>query len=605
MPKTTLIRISRILVLLIAICSALAAPETTSAQGGTWSSKAPMPIARGGAAVGVVNGVLYAVGGCASSCVILNHEAYDPISSTWMEKASVPSTTKQGAPQQGFNNLAAGAINGILYFVGDRNGTFYSMALLAYDPVNNTWTEKTPPPTQRSGVSVGVVNGILYAVGGSFFNNGSTNYISVVEAYDPVTDSWTTKASLLTPRVGAAVGMANGMIYVVGGSNGSGVLPTLEAYDPVSNTWGAKPPMPTARTSLGVGVVNGILYAVGGSDGTNALTTTEAYDPVTDTWKTQAAMPAGTIASGIGVVGSVLYAVRSYNNNGVSATNQAFTPDSDNDSGFSQLNGGNAFNGNQTINGNVNATNFIGNGSALTGVNAVSLGGISASNFARLDIGNLFNGNQTVNGSFLANGSGEGIRGNGVGGGSIGVIGNGNFGVEGLGNTYGVYGSANTGVYGFGGYIGVQGTGATGVSGTSGGTAGAFNVTNNSGKILSGLNSSTGSNVEVFSVGGNGAVTIGAGGAPIVKHLSQTFSASFPSLKPSTCSSLTFTFTGTSDGDTTALGIPNAMMAVGNVIYSGWVNATNSVTIRACNVNPNGPATTAASGTVRVDIWKH
>ena len=222
---------------------------------------------------------------------------------------------------------------------------------------------------------------------------------------------------------------------------------------------------------------------------------------------------------------------------------------------------------------------------------------------------NLF-GNQSVTGT---------IRGSSLSSSAAGVIGTSpntaGAGFLGLGS-YGVYGVTNngngSGVYGAGvanGSTGVFGTGAGyGIYGTTSlptGVAGAFNVANN-GEILSGQNTGT----EVFSVASTGAVstagsvTIGSG-TPIVKHLSQTFSASFPSLKPSTCTSLAFTLTGASDGDTTALGVPNALMAVGNVIYSGWVNATNSVTIRACNVNPNGPATTAASGTVRVDVWKH
>jgi hypothetical protein len=87
--------------------------------------------------------------------------------------------------------------------------------------------------------------------------------------------------------------------------------------------------------------------------------------------------------------------------------------------------------------------------------------------------------------------------------------------------------------------------------------------------------------------------------------LSMTFTLSLPSLKPSTCASFNFTFTGASDGDTTALGVPNAMMTVGTIVYSAWVNAANSITIRACDVNPNGPSTTSVSGQIRVDLWKH
>src|SRR5206468_4449203 len=77
--------------------------------------------------------------------------------------------------------------------------------------------------------------------------------------------AWTTKAAIPTPRVGAGVGVANGVLYVVGGQNVSGsALGIVEAYDPVADAWSTKAPMPTTRVGVGAGVINGILYAVGG-----------------------------------------------------------------------------------------------------------------------------------------------------------------------------------------------------------------------------------------------------------------------------------------------------------------------------------------------------
>ena len=63
--------------------------------------------------------------------------------------------------------FAIGVVNGILYAVGgDSAGS-----VVAYDPAANSWTTKAPMPTPRGALSVGVVNGILYAVGG--FNGGA------------------------------------------------------------------------------------------------------------------------------------------------------------------------------------------------------------------------------------------------------------------------------------------------------------------------------------------------------------------------------------------------------------------------------------------------
>jgi Kelch motif protein len=64
--------------------------------------------------------------------------------------------------------------------------------------------------------------------------------------------------------------------YAVGGA--STITETMvEVYDPASNTWTTNAPMPTARAGLAAGSINGILYAVGGSSSSAAeLATNEA-----------------------------------------------------------------------------------------------------------------------------------------------------------------------------------------------------------------------------------------------------------------------------------------------------------------------------------------
>lgn len=119
--------------------------------------------------------------------------------------------------------------------------------------------------------------------------------------------TWATKTSMATPRYDSAVGVVNGILYVVGGCITGTNFNSVEAYDPVTNTWTSKTPMPTARCGLAIGVVQGILYAVGGA-GDN-LTTVEAYDPATDTWTSKAAMPIGLGSCSVGVVGGILYVV--------------------------------------------------------------------------------------------------------------------------------------------------------------------------------------------------------------------------------------------------------------------------------------------------------
>ena len=292
-----------------------------TAGGGTWATKASMPSVRVPNAVTGVNGLLYAVGGSDYVCNSYSTlEAYDPLTNAWTARPSMPTARW---------SLATGVINGILYAVGGTNGCFTPASGLtqveAYDPVANSWTSKAPMQMRRSNFGVGVVNGILYAMGGNDNNRGVD---ATLEAYNPATNTWTTKAPMPTARLSFGVGVVNGILYALGGSNSTSILASVDAYDPATDSWTTKASMPAARTGLAVEVVNGILYAVGGSStGDNFGAALLAYDPVSNTWTTKAPMPSGRTGLTAGVVNGILYAVGGVDrtNNPV-ATVEAYAP---------------------------------------------------------------------------------------------------------------------------------------------------------------------------------------------------------------------------------------------------------------------------------------
>ncbi len=258
-----------------------------------WVNRASLPTAREYPAVGVVKGVLYAVGGDLSSTSLGTVDAYDPKTNSWTPKASMP--TPRSA-------LGVGVVNGVLYAVGgfDFGTASYRATVEAYDPVTNIWTSRAPMPTART-PAVGVVNGVLYAVGG--------DNLGTVAAYDPVTNSWTAKASMPTQGSFLGVGVVNGVLYAVGGYDGTNAVATVLAYDPVANRWTARASLPAPRRDLGVGVVNGVLYAVGGYDGSSVVSSVFAYDPVANSWTPKTSMPTLRNALGVGVVNGLLYAL--------------------------------------------------------------------------------------------------------------------------------------------------------------------------------------------------------------------------------------------------------------------------------------------------------
>jgi N-acetylneuraminic acid mutarotase len=144
-------------------------------------------------------------------------------------------------------------------------------------------------PTGRAGFAIAVANNRIYAIGGSIGDD--CNITSIVEAYDPKRDLWTTQlANLPRPkRWRPSAGTLDDIIYVVGGAFVGDDCPgyafsTVQAYDPAKDKWSAKSDMNVARRQVGVGVdsVNHLLYAIGGATGGPdliVLNTFEVFDP--------------------------------------------------------------------------------------------------------------------------------------------------------------------------------------------------------------------------------------------------------------------------------------------------------------------------------------
>jgi hypothetical protein len=163
----------------------------------------------------------------------------------------------------------------------------------------NSWTTKAPMQVARANLGVAVVDGYLYAIGGNTFSGpycldqGFTSRLSggmvdTNERYDPVTDNWTFRAPMLTPRDSFAIAAYQGKIYCIGGRTSVPLVShqtftaVNEVYDTVNDTWQTRAPLPTTGWPLQANVVNGKIYVM---DRTGA---TYAYDPVADTWSAKA-----------------------------------------------------------------------------------------------------------------------------------------------------------------------------------------------------------------------------------------------------------------------------------------------------------------------------
>jgi N-acetylneuraminic acid mutarotase len=141
----------------------------------------------------------------------------------------------------------------------------------------DSWTSKAVMLTKRVGFGVVVVNERIYTIGG-YATNGDYLFDNTNEMYDPASDSWTILAPMPTRRVNFAIAVYKEKIYVIGGQNAShaisgpnfvdywmdGVTGVNEIYDPATNTWETKSPMPTPRNYLQANVVDGKIYLIGG-----------------------------------------------------------------------------------------------------------------------------------------------------------------------------------------------------------------------------------------------------------------------------------------------------------------------------------------------------
>lgn len=91
--------------------------------------------------------------------------------------------------------------------------------------------------------------------------------IRSVECYDFKEERWHQVAELPSRRCRAGMVYMAGLVFAVGGFNGSLRVRTVDSYDPVKDQWTSVANMRDRRSTLGAAVLNGLLYAVGGFDG--------------------------------------------------------------------------------------------------------------------------------------------------------------------------------------------------------------------------------------------------------------------------------------------------------------------------------------------------
>jgi len=140
----------------------------------------------------------------------------------------------------------------------------------------NPWSVRAAMSEGLSGHAAVAHAGVVYVLGGHTEHDNeegspesvppySENPYSAVRAYEPASDTWSSRAPLLIGLYDLAAHSIGEKIYVIGGYAGRrGFDNTVQIYDAETDSWSSREPMPGPRYTFSSEVVGGRIYVIGG-----------------------------------------------------------------------------------------------------------------------------------------------------------------------------------------------------------------------------------------------------------------------------------------------------------------------------------------------------
>lgn len=180
--------------------------------------------------------------------------------------------------------------------------------LFIYDPITNNWTTGASMRTSRGSPVSDFVDDKLCVIGG----DSNDNSLSNVESYDPETGLWTILSPMPTSRYHAASAVVDEEIYVIGGRIPRSLVNVdiIEKYDPKLDKWDADfSTMPSKRSRIGAASIDGLIYVLGGEQNQGTFNNNERYNPFSDTWSIESPMPTARHGLGVGSIDDKIFAV--------------------------------------------------------------------------------------------------------------------------------------------------------------------------------------------------------------------------------------------------------------------------------------------------------
>jgi N-acetylneuraminic acid mutarotase len=230
-------------------------------------------------AVGVVslNGLLYAMGGeCEGSKsyeptqYLDTMECYDPKTNLWTVRSSM---------SQPRSFAAVAVLKGLVYVMGGESHPACHTSAEVYDPIEDKWSPVTDMNTPRSGAGAAVLDGMIYIAGG---HDRQTHHSSM-ECYNPDTQQWKPCANMNYSCSGIALHSVGHGLFAFGGRNrfAQAYYNKIQRYSPSENRWEDIATLHHPRAWPAAAVYNGEVYIIGGYDGNQRLRTVEKFNPIT------------------------------------------------------------------------------------------------------------------------------------------------------------------------------------------------------------------------------------------------------------------------------------------------------------------------------------
>ena len=168
--------------------------------------------------------------------------------------------------------FAAAALGGKIYAIGGATGERTANVQLTnrtdvYDIATNSWSVGTPMPMPRATRTAAVVGDAIIVAGGYRLPNGSTE-VKIVECYLPAQQQWVTLPDLAHP-VGASSGAVLGnQLYFFGNFDPAD---EILSYDLTTHQSATIKYQLTPAGQFTAVALNGMIYVIGGSVGTGRV----------------------------------------------------------------------------------------------------------------------------------------------------------------------------------------------------------------------------------------------------------------------------------------------------------------------------------------------